>query len=105
MKRKDLQHIKLNATTKTEAGTEDKNQSTYKTAEGIEVKKEYSKEDIESLKHLGFAAGFTPTFVVHIVQCMYADHGQLGNMQVFLLLKKVMHFTGVTLQQDKKDYL
>lgn len=60
MKRKDLQHIKLNTTTKTEAGTEDKNQSTYKTAEGIEVKKEYSKEDIESLKHLGFAAGFTP---------------------------------------------
>lgn len=58
MKRKDLQHIKIDTTTNTETGT--KNNSTYKTAEGIDVKKEYSKEDIESLEHLGFAAGFTP---------------------------------------------
>ena len=58
MKRKDLQHIKLDTTPKPEAST--KNNSTYKTAEGIDVKKEYTEEDIENLKHLGFAAGFAP---------------------------------------------
>ncbi|MEQ3661285.1 MAG: methylmalonyl-CoA mutase, partial [Flavobacterium sp.] len=32
----------------------------FLTAEGIEVKQNYSKEDIEKLEHIGFAAGFAP---------------------------------------------
>jgi len=32
----------------------------FQTAEGIEVKPTYSKEDIEKLEHIGFAAGFAP---------------------------------------------
>ncbi|GGB75790.1 methylmalonyl-CoA mutase [Flavobacterium suaedae] len=58
MKRKDLQHIKLDDITNPKA--ESKEQSTYKTAEGIKVKKEYTQEDIKNLEHLGFAAGFAP---------------------------------------------
>ena len=33
---------------------------TFTTAENIELKKEYSKEDIEDLKHLNFVAGIAP---------------------------------------------
>ncbi|QYJ68423.1 methylmalonyl-CoA mutase [Flavobacterium litorale] len=57
MKRKDLQHIQLNKST---------NQSTaakadmFTTAENIEVKQEYTANDIEKLEHIGFAAGFAP---------------------------------------------
>jgi methylmalonyl-CoA mutase len=32
----------------------------FSTAEGIDVKSTYSKEDIEKLEHIGFGAGFTP---------------------------------------------
>jgi methylmalonyl-CoA mutase len=35
-------------------------ESTFHTAEGIEVKPTYSKEDIENLEHIGFGAGFAP---------------------------------------------
>jgi methylmalonyl-CoA mutase len=55
--RKDLQHLKL----------EDKSQKRevsekqyFTTAEGIELKPIYTKEDISNLEHLGFAAGFAP---------------------------------------------
>ncbi len=56
MKRKDIQHIKLeNATSETQdLGP------TFLTAEGIELKKNYSEKDIQELEHLDFGAGFAP---------------------------------------------
>ena len=53
--RKDIQHIKL--------GTQHSkvtNKEPFVTAENIEVKTNYSKEDIENLEHIGFGAGFAP---------------------------------------------
>lgn len=54
--RKPLQHIKLNS--KNESQTTDIRK--FATAEGIELKSKYSKEDISDIKHLDFAAGITP---------------------------------------------
>ena len=61
--RKDIQHLKLEVRSqKLEVVTSsgDEMQQNFLTAEGIELKSNYSKEDIENLEHIGFAAGFTP---------------------------------------------
>ncbi|WP_330442759.1 methylmalonyl-CoA mutase [Flavobacterium sp. C4GT6] len=55
--RKNLQHIQLD-TNSTPKPIEQK--SNFVTAEGVNVKETYSKEDIENLEHLGFGAGFAP---------------------------------------------
>ena len=57
MKRKDLQHITIE---KQEARSKKQDNSCFMTAEGIELKSNYSKTDIENLEHLGFGAGFAP---------------------------------------------
>lgn len=56
--RKDIQNITLevNKTTVNSQPTTDN----FHTAENIELKPTYSKEDIENLEHLGFGAGFAP---------------------------------------------
>jgi methylmalonyl-CoA mutase len=57
MSRKNLQHINL----KTDIGKPTSEASeTFVTAEGIDIKSTYSKQDIENLEHLNFAAGITP---------------------------------------------
>ena len=58
MKRKNIQHIKLNPETKNQ--TENLSSDRFVSAEGIEVKNTYSKQDIEGLEHLEFGAGFAP---------------------------------------------
>ena len=58
MKRKNIQHIKLVESQKPKGSSlENKN---FLTAEGIELKKIYSEEDIQGLEHLEFGAGFAP---------------------------------------------
>jgi methylmalonyl-CoA mutase len=61
--RKDIQHLKLEVKSqKLEVSPNSKLQTpnSFTTAEGIEVKPTYSKEDIATLEHLGFGAGFAP---------------------------------------------
>ncbi|MBS7233352.1 methylmalonyl-CoA mutase [Flavobacterium psychroterrae] len=63
MIRKDLKHIKLNL--KSEKSDEQTHNSeplteNFYTAEGIELKKNYSEKDIEDLEFLEFGAGFAP---------------------------------------------
>ncbi|WP_417444314.1 methylmalonyl-CoA mutase [Joostella sp.] len=58
MKRKDLQHITLKKTIST--GDKKTENSVFTTAEKIDIKSIYSKEDTKHLKHLDFAAGFPP---------------------------------------------
>ena len=55
--RKNIQHIKLEKGEGKRQKGEDKN---FLTAEGIELKPTYSKEDIADLEHIGFGAGFAP---------------------------------------------
>ena len=55
--RKNIQHIKLEVRSQK---SEVLNTETFKTAENIEVKPIYSKEDVENLEHLSFGAGFAP---------------------------------------------
>ncbi|WP_291274911.1 methylmalonyl-CoA mutase [Flavobacterium sp.] len=57
MMRKDIQHLKLEVEIQK---TEISEKQDFTTAEGIEVKPMYSKEDISNLEHLGFGAGFAP---------------------------------------------
>lgn len=57
MKRKDIQHITLKSDVKEIGSTEN---NLFKTAENIDVKKTYSKDDIEDLEHLNFVAGIAP---------------------------------------------
>jgi methylmalonyl-CoA mutase cobalamin-binding domain/chain len=57
MKRKDLQHITIE---KQDASVRLQDISGFLTAEGIEIKSNYSKTDIEKLEHIGFGAGFAP---------------------------------------------
>ncbi len=58
MKRKDLQNITLDSlgATKNQLPTT----KNFLTAEGIELKSNYTKTDIENLEHIGFGAGFAP---------------------------------------------
>ena len=66
MKRKDIQHIKIEKaegkSQKAEVETDNRQLTTdnFLTAEGIELKPTYSHEDIENLEHVGFGAGFAP---------------------------------------------
>ena len=57
MLRKNIQHIKLETRN---PKLETRNSERFQTAEGIELKPTYSKEDITDLEHLDFAAGFAP---------------------------------------------
>uniref|UniRef100_UPI004048217F methylmalonyl-CoA mutase n=3 Tax=Flavobacterium sp. TaxID=239 RepID=UPI004048217F len=61
--RNDIQHLKLEGKSqKLEVSPNSKLQTpnSFTTAEGIEVKPTYTKEDISNLEHLGFGAGFAP---------------------------------------------
>ncbi len=57
--RKNIQHITVSESKKSSI-TQLPSSSNFITAEGIEVKPTYSKEDISNLEHLGFGAGFAP---------------------------------------------
>ncbi|WP_286966800.1 methylmalonyl-CoA mutase [Flavobacterium sp. UBA4854] len=59
MKRKDLQHIKLENSSLLEKVILNVEKH-FLTAEGIEIKKTYSEKDIEDLEFLDFGAGFAP---------------------------------------------
>ena len=59
MKRKDLQHIKLENSSLLEKVILNVEKH-FLTAEGIEIKKNYSEKDIEDLEFLDFGAGFAP---------------------------------------------
>lgn len=59
MKRKDLQHIKLENSSLLEKVILNVEKH-FLTAEGIEIKKSYSEKDIEELDFLDFGAGFAP---------------------------------------------
>lgn len=56
MKRKDLQHLQID-TSQLKTTTEP---SDFITAEGIKINKKYSQDDIKTIDHIGFAAGFSP---------------------------------------------
>jgi methylmalonyl-CoA mutase len=55
--RKNIQHIQL---VKSQKSKVESNQTNFHTAENIDLKKFYTKEDIEGLEHIGFGAGFAP---------------------------------------------
>ncbi len=57
MDRRNLEYIELKNSEEERPNTEAEK---FTTAENIEVKKNYSKEDIADLKHLNFVAGITP---------------------------------------------
>ncbi|WP_162845076.1 methylmalonyl-CoA mutase [Flavobacterium cheniae] len=58
MMRKDIQHLELGKSEK--AKVKSTSADNFATAEGIELKPTYTKEDISDLEHLGFGAGFAP---------------------------------------------
>jgi len=55
--RKNIQHIKLEGRNQ---NIEKPQTDNFQTAENIELKSFYSKEDVKDLKHLDFGAGFAP---------------------------------------------
>ncbi|WP_268849099.1 methylmalonyl-CoA mutase [Flavobacterium aestivum] len=59
MKRKDLQHIKLDNSNNLDIAPTNSEQK-FLTAEGIELSKTYTEKDIEKIEHLDFGAGFAP---------------------------------------------
>ena len=62
----------------------------WKTPEHIEVKPVYTKEDLEGMEHLGYAAGLPPYLRLSV------------SMQVFLQRKSQMPFTVVIWLPDRK---
>lgn len=59
MIRKDLKHITLQ-NQKSEGESQENLAVNFTTAEGIEIKRNYSEQDIEDLEFLDFGAGFAP---------------------------------------------
>jgi methylmalonyl-CoA mutase len=59
--RKNIQHIKLKSSdSRSPLLGKGVGGEAFLTAEGIEVKQQYSEKDLENLEHIGFAAGFAP---------------------------------------------
>lgn len=56
--RKNIQHITLKKQTIKEYSSDE--HTSFMTAENIEVKSNYTKDDIENLEHVGFGAGISP---------------------------------------------
>ncbi|RTL11232.1 MAG: methylmalonyl-CoA mutase, partial [Flavobacteriaceae bacterium] len=56
--RKNIQHLQIVKSEK--AKVKSTSAANFVTAEGIEVKPTYNKEDIADIEHLGFGAGFAP---------------------------------------------
>lgn len=69
MKRKDIQHLKIDTST-LRASSEP---SDFKTAEGIAIQKTYCERDLENVDHIGFAAGFPPN-LRGTYTTMYVQH-------------------------------
>ncbi|NAS11406.1 methylmalonyl-CoA mutase [Poritiphilus flavus] len=59
MSRKDLQHLSLSGAATASSTAADTN-SQFRTAEGIQLKPVYNKEDLKEVGHLEFAAGIPP---------------------------------------------
>ena len=59
MKRKDIQHIQIKPSV-SGSNHAHGDASSFTTAEGINIKKNYSKADIENTEHLTYAAGIAP---------------------------------------------
>lgn len=57
MSRKDLQNLTIS---NTHSAKQTSSSEVFQTAEDIDVKKTYSKEDVENLDHLNFVAGIAP---------------------------------------------
>ncbi|MCK7591792.1 methylmalonyl-CoA mutase [Subsaxibacter sp. CAU 1640] len=57
MSRKNLQHITLN---NQQSSAKSQDTEVFKTAEGIDVKSTYSKNDLKDIEHLNFIAGIAP---------------------------------------------
>jgi len=57
VKRKDIQHISIKSR---EEKTPSSKKAVFKTAEGIDVKQSYSREDVKNIEHLDFVAGIAP---------------------------------------------
>lgn len=57
MRRKDIQHISIKSR---EEKTPSSKKAVFKTAEGIDVKQSYSREDVKNIEHLDFVAGIAP---------------------------------------------
>ncbi|WP_396160436.1 methylmalonyl-CoA mutase [Flavobacterium sp.] len=55
--RKNIQHITLK---KPSVSQKQRANTYFETAENIDIKSTYTKEDIEGLEHIGFGAGFAP---------------------------------------------
>jgi methylmalonyl-CoA mutase len=55
--RKNIQHITFK---KPSASQKQRANTYFETAENIDIKSTYTKEDIEGLEHIGFGAGFAP---------------------------------------------
>ncbi|MGF1554687.1 methylmalonyl-CoA mutase [Paucihalobacter sp.] len=60
MARKNIQHIKLKYLEKSSDFIENVDQNHFTTAEGIQLKSQYSKDDLKDVEHLNFAAGIAP---------------------------------------------
>jgi methylmalonyl-CoA mutase len=58
--RKNIQHIQLKPQQESQTEIPANAKENFLFAEGIEVKKNYSEQDIENLEHLEFGAGFAP---------------------------------------------
>jgi methylmalonyl-CoA mutase len=59
MKRKDLQHIKLESSNNLDI-TPLETENPFITAEGIVIQKKYTQKDTDTIEHLDFGAGFAP---------------------------------------------
>ncbi|MGG5578522.1 methylmalonyl-CoA mutase family protein [Myroides sp. C15-4] len=99
MKRKDLQHLKIDSTL-----FETPSDSTVTTTvEGIAIQKQYSEEAIKALEDIDFAAGFAP-FIRGISPMMYVQHPwQMNQVPQNTSLEKANQVYRNQVQQGQKE--
>lgn len=79
-----------------------KSKRTGKTPEQIPVKPVYTKEDLEGMEHLNYAAGVAPFLRTRMLLCTLCNLGQSVNTPVFQLLKNQTRFTAAIWPPDKR---
>jgi len=101
--RKNLQHIKLD-NPNTLFANPDVSDIKFETLEGISIKSNYAKTDLEDLEHLDFAAGFTPYLRGSRATMYVREPWSIRQLDRFLTVQDANYFFKKQLDAGQKNF-
>lgn len=101
--RRNLQHIKLD-NPNTLFANPDVSDIKFETLEGISIKSNYAKTDLEDLEHLDFAAGFTPYLRGSRTTMYVREPWSIRQLDRFLTVQDANYFFKKQLDAGQKNF-